>query len=291
MAVKNIVKIVKRSDTQQIRIQPSEFRNKNFVDIREYYSNDGEMAPTKKGISIPVELFADVMRNGLEVLKRINKDEWREVVGYESEGGVAADKPLIEQRLYELIEPAGKPWKGSGSNPAKKEIISLILNDSEEIAEWLDGLDDDEGAIASAMLKRLAKGKSIPADRLDAFLREFAELYEAHAEDASDENDEEGEEDEEDEEEVGDGELNQLAEALNDIDLSKPRTKAYKDGVQAVIDTDDLIDMLKGEGDTKGAKLAKAFLQDISKFPQLAQHLIDEYLLLSDDEDEDGEDE
>ncbi len=40
-----------------IKISISEFKGKNRVDIRKYYDNKGEMAPTQKGVNMTVEDF------------------------------------------------------------------------------------------------------------------------------------------------------------------------------------------------------------------------------------------
>ena len=40
-----------------IKVSISEFKGKNRVDIRKYYDNKGEMAPTQKGVNMTVEDF------------------------------------------------------------------------------------------------------------------------------------------------------------------------------------------------------------------------------------------
>ena len=51
----------------EITIKTMEFKGKKYVDVRKYYrdKNSNEMAPTKKGIAIPVGELSDVI-NKLE---------------------------------------------------------------------------------------------------------------------------------------------------------------------------------------------------------------------------------
>ena len=54
--------IKKNSSGDVIRVQKKEFKGKNYLDIRVFYrGEDGDMHPTKKGVSIPMELALYVM--------------------------------------------------------------------------------------------------------------------------------------------------------------------------------------------------------------------------------------
>lgn len=49
---------MQRTKSSQVRIQESTFSGKRKIDIREYYQKeDGEYAPTKKGISFTPDAF------------------------------------------------------------------------------------------------------------------------------------------------------------------------------------------------------------------------------------------
>jgi len=46
----------------QIHVRLSEFKGRHYLDIRNFYeTDDGEWKPTRKGISIPVEFFVEVL--------------------------------------------------------------------------------------------------------------------------------------------------------------------------------------------------------------------------------------
>ncbi|PLB42396.1 transcriptional coactivator p15/PC4 family protein [Aspergillus candidus] len=74
------------------RVNVSSFRGKNMVNIREYYEKDGQELPGKKGISLPVDQFACL----LKIL------------------------PEIETALGELGEPVPRPeYDAIKSNPGE----------------------------------------------------------------------------------------------------------------------------------------------------------------------------
>jgi len=56
------IAVLDRGPTQQIQIRLNEFKGKRYLDLRTYYLDENEeiYKPTRKGISIPVELFADL---------------------------------------------------------------------------------------------------------------------------------------------------------------------------------------------------------------------------------------
>lgn len=53
------------------RVTISEFKGKTYVNIREYYEQDGKMLPSKKGISLAIEQW--------EELKKVVEDVDREI--------------------------------------------------------------------------------------------------------------------------------------------------------------------------------------------------------------------
>jgi hypothetical protein len=62
MADKLIAKMEKNSQ-EEIRFSLQEYRGTDLIDIRVYYgSGSDDMIPTKKGISIPLELFEEFMK-------------------------------------------------------------------------------------------------------------------------------------------------------------------------------------------------------------------------------------
>ena len=52
-----------KNATEVVRISLTEFRGHKLIDMRVYYSDDeGQYRPTKKGVSISVDLYTDFKR-------------------------------------------------------------------------------------------------------------------------------------------------------------------------------------------------------------------------------------
>jgi hypothetical protein len=61
------VQSIDKNGTRRIQVEASEFKGKEFLDIREYYLNDdGEWRPTKRGVTIPPASVADFAQAVLE---------------------------------------------------------------------------------------------------------------------------------------------------------------------------------------------------------------------------------
>lgn len=57
-----LVAVLDRGPTQQVQIRLNEFKGKRYLDLRTFYLDENEEVykPTRKGVSIPVELFEDL---------------------------------------------------------------------------------------------------------------------------------------------------------------------------------------------------------------------------------------
>ncbi len=59
-----------KNATEVVRISLTEFRGHKLIDLRVYYSDDeGQYRPTKKGVSIAVNLYTDFKR-AMHVLEK-----------------------------------------------------------------------------------------------------------------------------------------------------------------------------------------------------------------------------
>lgn len=59
-----------KNSTESIRFTVSEFKGRELINIRVYYTDDdGELKPTKKGISFSTELFEEFLE-GIDKLKK-----------------------------------------------------------------------------------------------------------------------------------------------------------------------------------------------------------------------------
>jgi len=57
-----LVKAIDKGLGNRIHIRISKFRDRDYVDIRNFYEDDnGEWKPTRKGIAVPVDLYDDLM--------------------------------------------------------------------------------------------------------------------------------------------------------------------------------------------------------------------------------------
>ena len=64
---------IQKNSREVIRISPSEYEGHQFIDLRIWYDDNGEMKPTKKGISFNPSKAKEVVEGILTV---IEKSEW-----------------------------------------------------------------------------------------------------------------------------------------------------------------------------------------------------------------------
>lgn len=66
-----LVQAIDKSLGNRIHIRISEFKDRDYLDIRNYYEDEsGEWKPTRKGVAIPVEFYDELME-GLAAAKDI----------------------------------------------------------------------------------------------------------------------------------------------------------------------------------------------------------------------------
>ena len=59
-----------KNATEVVRVSLTEYRGRKLIDVRVYYStDDGEYRPTKKGVSLSVDVYPDFKRALLELEK------------------------------------------------------------------------------------------------------------------------------------------------------------------------------------------------------------------------------
>lgn len=56
--------VIEKNKREQIRIEATEFKGQDLVDIRVYYQDqaDGEWKPSKKGIAFKMELLPEIIK-------------------------------------------------------------------------------------------------------------------------------------------------------------------------------------------------------------------------------------
>jgi len=70
-----IVHAFPKNPLEEVRSSITFFKGKQYVDIRIYYKgDDGEFHPSKKGVTISVDLFPD-LETGIQKLKEVLGEE------------------------------------------------------------------------------------------------------------------------------------------------------------------------------------------------------------------------
>jgi hypothetical protein len=72
---RTVVHEFKRNGEETLRVSLSVFKGKTYVDVRLFYEDaNGELAPTKKGVTITPELW-DEFRTGVAAAEQILQDK------------------------------------------------------------------------------------------------------------------------------------------------------------------------------------------------------------------------
>ena len=79
-----------KNATEVVRVSLTEYRGRKLVDVRVYYSDDeGQYRPTKKGVSLSVDVYPDFRRALVELEKILLE---RDLISPED----LADVPAVE---------------------------------------------------------------------------------------------------------------------------------------------------------------------------------------------------
>lgn len=63
-----------KNATEEVRVSLTEYKGHRLVDLRVYYvSPDGEPVPTKKGLTMSVELYPDLRHSILKLAEALEK--------------------------------------------------------------------------------------------------------------------------------------------------------------------------------------------------------------------------
>ncbi|MGB2983671.1 MAG: transcriptional coactivator p15/PC4 family protein [Candidatus Bipolaricaulia bacterium] len=69
-----LVRSIDKGLGSQIHIRLSKFRDRDYLDIRNFYeTEDGEWKPTRKGIAVPVEFYDELIEGLTEAKGEIEK--------------------------------------------------------------------------------------------------------------------------------------------------------------------------------------------------------------------------
>lgn len=71
-----IIGEIQKTGTDRIIVTVKEFKGKTYVDVRNFFENDeGEMVPTKKGVSLTPENLDELIRILGEARKRLPQEK------------------------------------------------------------------------------------------------------------------------------------------------------------------------------------------------------------------------
>jgi len=75
MSDRRVIYTFEKNSVEQVQISLTEFKGQDFVDIRAFYrSESGDFKPTRKGLTISVELLPNLLE-GLEMVRRETLEE------------------------------------------------------------------------------------------------------------------------------------------------------------------------------------------------------------------------
>ena len=69
---------IQKNSREVIRISESEYEGHKFVDLRVWYNDNGEMKPTKKGISFNPSKAKEVVEGILSGVEKANWDSFND---------------------------------------------------------------------------------------------------------------------------------------------------------------------------------------------------------------------
>ena len=69
---------IQKNSREVLRISESEYEGHKFVDLRVWYNDNGEMKPTKKGISFNPSKAKEVVEGILSVVEKANWDSFND---------------------------------------------------------------------------------------------------------------------------------------------------------------------------------------------------------------------
>lgn len=148
--------IVKKNGRERIEVSISEFKKRKFLDIRNFYNDDGEWKPTPKGISIPVELAHEIYR----AVKKVGKPFFD-----------LLPPPGKEQEADEEInEKKAKSAKADSGIQRRKKTVSVPEHDDDEMfEEEHSNVKRIKSKKGSKEIKKMIKqiGKKVAADMLE----------------------------------------------------------------------------------------------------------------------------
>ena len=116
---------------QIIRVQPTEYRGKKYVDVRKFFDKEGEWTPTGKGISIPLDDVEGVAKAILRMkaahsLVEEETTEYYSAMEFTEANHFLAKKAVVIFDEDELVESAAQA-KNTFEPESDMAIVKLKL--------------------------------------------------------------------------------------------------------------------------------------------------------------------
>jgi len=64
-----------RNDRERVRVGINEYRGHDYIDLRVYYEKEGSYHPSKKGLTIPKDLYPALLEGVVDLGKALGYDE------------------------------------------------------------------------------------------------------------------------------------------------------------------------------------------------------------------------
>ena len=74
-----LVAEIQKSDIEIIRVSLTQYRNKDYFDIRLYYREDGDWRPTKKGLTLAIGLLPELKKAIQALDKALTQQQKKEL--------------------------------------------------------------------------------------------------------------------------------------------------------------------------------------------------------------------
>ena len=62
-----LVHTIVKSTREQVRISLNEYKGAEYIDVRSFYQADGGFRPSRRGITLPIRLYPDLLEGVLEL--------------------------------------------------------------------------------------------------------------------------------------------------------------------------------------------------------------------------------
>lgn len=128
--------VIKKSDKGCIQVAGTEFKNVQYIDVRNFYASEGEFKPTPKGIMVPLDKVEEVAAAMLKQLAAVGKrneavENPKMYVVLAASRANAVGKKELRVASYRTFETFADARAFPKSKVKPGDVIMAILGDYE----------------------------------------------------------------------------------------------------------------------------------------------------------------